>query len=1188
MPQKIPHSGQMPLKSEKNHAIARHDYLLASIVNEEHSFDLVGLDESMTQRIELLRILKPLLLTCLGVLYAALINHPAMGQAPSPASSQAAAKPVANGTSALSAIQSATAETQSLLEAMTADVTIEPEQKARLIAAYQATLNSLRAYSADTERLATFAKSAALAADKLSTARERIKQPKAVFVGPEGADRLPIEDLRQRRSESEAALAAARQTLQMLEASQRERETRRAQLPKLITDARMAVETTEATPLPPVEGDSKGRLQVALEAERAAKLQAMRLNIEALTQEQATIDAEAELLPAQIEVAKSELALAEQRLRFWSEKLGMQKQYRVENDLAEHREQYESEGIDIKKSLVLQLEDQWIELLREQSRLDRKLTGEQTRFAELNETLKSTQTEIDRDLEAGRGLRSGLGLKLQMIRSRLPSSASLNDDMEGIDKLLDRGRALQTTIELTLENLRDDASGRFNVRSENSLPIKDGVVDPGEVALVKRMKFDLDQHLNTLIDIKGELELKRTLVSNFRLLIEKHVIWIRNAPPYHLSDLRLAWDWLQWIVMPNHPQMIFGAILAGMISRIDLIIFWTICGLLLWCAGSRIRRRIFAAGELAQESALSGEIEHSLRPTLTALLLTIVLAVPPVVTLATLGFAILESADKDLYLTSAGSAFLLAAVALFPMETLRQMLRPGGLAIAHFGYRREIVSPPRTSLRFLIDLGIPMLIIWRIANEPGRSQMDASLGRLVFAIGMTSLSYLIWHALHPKTGLLSDYMKDYPDSWTARLKHLWHSLLTILPATLAALSLMGYSYTATLFTGKLYWTLWLGIGVLVLGGLLRQWLIAYRRRIAARVREEKSLRATQSAGRTVDVKVDKPIDIEQVNAQSLRLIQAVMWIVALVGIGVIWAHVFPAIGILDAVPLWDTTASDGSPGKVTLKNLVIFIPIVILSYVAVRNLPGLLEGLLLERLPLDRPARYAITTLASYAFATLGIFISARTLGLRWEGIQWLVAALGVGLGFGLQEIFANFVSGLILLFEQPIRVGDVVTIDGVTGTVARIRMRATVVTNHDRQELIIPNKDLITGRLINWTLTDSTNRLTLNIGIAYGSDTRKACKLLEQICAQHENLLVDPEPMVTFEAFGDSTLNIVVRCFLGTLDQRLQTIHELNTTINDRFNEEKIEISFPQRDLHIRSWPQDFNKILNVTPNSP
>lgn len=1132
----------------------------------------------------LLRIVSSFVLACAGLLATALLAVEVTAQTtPPPANGS-----ITSGTSALSATQASIAETQALVDALAADPAIDQAQKDRLLAVYRTTLESLRAYAADTEKIAGLTKSAVLAADKLTAARERLKQPRDAFIGPDEADRLPIEELRQRRSESEVALAASRQALQLLEASQRERESKRAQLPKLIADARLAFETSQATSLPEVENDPQGKLLAARVAERMAKLQAMRQAIETLTQEQATIDAEAELLPAQIEVAKRDLAIAEQRFRFWSDKLGMQKQYRVETDLDEHREKLSSEGLNPLTSLVLRLEEQWNEALLEQSRLERKLSREQTRYAELNEVLKSTQTEIDRDIESGRGLRSGLGLKLQMARSRLPATASLRDDMDGIDELIDRGRTLQTTLELTLEELRGDPSTRIAVRGENSLPMQGGVVDPNEVTLIKRMKIDVDQHLNLLIDIKGELELKRTMVAKLRLLIEKHVIWIRNASPYRFSDLPLAWDWLQWIVMPNHPQMVAGAILEGLISRFDLVVVWIFTGLTVWVFGSRIRRRIFQAGELAQQAALAGDVNHSLAPTIMTLALTLVLAIPPVVTLSALGYAILEAAHKDQFLASVGSALVLAAMALFPIESLRQMLRPGGLAIAHFGYRQEIVAPARMSLRLLIDLGTPMLIVWRIANESGRTQMDASLGRLVFVISMFALSYLIWKSLHPRRGLLANYLDGQPKCWTTTFKKVWHPVLTVVPTVLASLSLAGFSYTATLFTAKLYWTLWLGIGVLVLGGLLRQWFAAYQQRIAIRLREEKLIEAMQLEGRHIEMQPDDAVDVAKVNAQSLRLIQALTWIVAFVGIGMIWAPVFPAIGFLDAVPLWDTSLADGTIEKVTLKNLIIFIPIVILSFIAVRNLPGLLEGLLLERLPLDRPARYAITTLATYSLATLGILISVRTLGLRWEGIQWLVAALGVGLGFGLQEIFANFVSGLILLFEQPIRVGDVVTLDGVTGTVARIRMRATIVTNHDRQELIIPNKDLITGRLINWTLTDSTNRLTLNVGIAYGSDTRKACKLLEQICAQHDNLLVDPAPIITFEGFGDSSLKIAVRCFLGTLDKRLQTIHELHTTINDRFNEAKIEISFPQHDLHIRTWPQEFGKVLGETPSLP
>jgi potassium efflux system protein len=295
-----------------------------------------------------------------------------------------------------------------------------------------------------------------------------------------------------------------------------------------------------------------------------------------------------------------------------------------------------------------------------------------------------------------------------------------------------------------------------------------------------------------------------------------------------------------------------------------------------------------------------------------------------------------------------------------------------------------------------------------------------------------------------------------------------------------------------------------------------------------------------------------------------------------------WASVLPAVQFLDSFTLWPSEVGENREviQWVTLGGLLKALPIILLTFVAVRNVPGLLEYALLQKLPLENAARYAITTLSSYAMLMAGVLLTAHTLGLHWESIQWLVAALGVGLGFGLQEIFANFISGIILLFEQPIRVGDVVTIDGTTGAVSKIRMRATTVVNWDRQELIIPNKDLITGRVINWTLSDSTNRIVLNVGIAYGSDTRAACGLLESICREHENVADDPAPIISFEGFGDSTLNLVVRCYLRSLDVRLQTIHDMHTNINDRFSQAGIEIAFPQRDLHIRSLPAGFGVV--------
>jgi len=177
-----------------------------------------------------------------------------------------------------------------------------------------------------------------------------------------------------------------------------------------------------------------------------------------------------------------------------------------------------------------------------------------------------------------------------------------------------------------------------------------------------------------------------------------------------------------------------------------------------------------------------------------------------------------------------------------------------------------------------------------------------------------------------------------------------------------------------------------------------------------------------------------------------------------------------------------------------------------------------------------------------------------------------------VGLGFGLQEIFANLVSGLMLLFERPIRIGDTVTVADISGTVTRIRTRATTIVGWDRKELIIPNKEFITGKVVNWTLSDSTLRLIIPVGIAYGSDTQLAREVLTRIAHEHPNVLADPAPRILFMGFGDSALNFEVRSYIGTIDHYLSARDEINNAIDQEFRKAGIEIAFPQRDIHVRS----------------
>jgi potassium efflux system protein len=211
-------------------------------------------------------------------------------------------------------------------------------------------------------------------------------------------------------------------------------------------------------------------------------------------------------------------------------------------------------------------------------------------------------------------------------------------------------------------------------------------------------------------------------------------------------------------------------------------------------------------------------------------------------------------------------------------------------------------------------------------------------------------------------------------------------------------------------------------------------------------------------------------------------------------------------------------------------------------------------------------------TLCRYALIAIGFLFVCRVLAVDWTKFGWIAAALSVGIGFGLQEVITNFVCGLILLFERPVRLGDVVTVQGTTGTVTRIRMRATTITNWDRQEFVVPNKNLITDTILNWTLSATISRIVITVGAAYGSDTDEARQILLDVANDNATVMDEPAPLATFEEFADSCLTLILRCYVPDLDKRLTTISELHTEIDRRFAEAGIEIAFPQQDIHIRS----------------
>lgn len=321
--------------------------------------------------------------------------------------------------------------------------------------------------------------------------------------------------------------------------------------------------------------------------------------------------------------------------------------------------------------------------------------------------------------------------------------------------------------------------------------------------------------------------------------------------------------------------------------------------------------------------------------------------------------------------------------------------------------------------------------------------------------------------------------------------------------------------------------------------------------------------------------LDMPeMDLKDISQQSTALLRILVSALVISGLWLFWAGLIPALQLFDNITLWtiatDLEGSDRLP--ITLGDLLLALLVGVGTVLAVKNLPGTLEVMLLSRMKLEPGTGYAITTLTTYTLVFIGVVVFLGVIGVQWSKLQWLVAALGVGLGFGLQEIVANFVSGIILLFERPIRVGDTVTIGDITGTVARIRIRATTLVDWDRKEQIIPNKTFVTQELTNWTLSDSITRVILHVGVAYGSDVDQVQELLTEVAHNNERVVDDPAPAVFCVGLGDSRIEFELRVFVNDPLDIMPLSHEIHAAITRALHDAGIQIPFPQHDVHVRT----------------
>jgi potassium efflux system protein len=724
------------------------------------------------------------------------------------------------------------------------------------------------------------------------------------------------------------------------------------------------------------------------------------------------------------------------------------------------------------------------------------------------------------------------------------------------------------------------------------------------------------RYSNQLVEYRTVSSQFLAQVQDIERFLYSHILWSRSVPKPIIPRPRDLGESMGWLTSTKHLQSIkvFGIEIGGK------GIFAALLLALIVLLRQPMRRGL---NEIAER--ISDPERDSLKFTMEAVALTALLAAPLPMAFYFAGTLIDRIGGSTYWHSSATAFFELVMIATL-LESIRQIFAPNGLAEAHFSWPTHATRPLYRGLLLTEAIGLPLLYIalhFAFAgirlDSPDQLQLyNNSLGRVAFIAALVFIGLSILAILRPeKKTEPSDQEMRVP--WPRRFsKYAFPTaflgaypiiiLATIVPAVLAAL---GFYVTGMLLAYQMLRTLLLALAVMVGGGLIHRWRIVNRNRSLLESLED----------------VDEETELREFEAaekQVRYLFRFAVVAVLAVGLFSIWSDALPMLQLLKRVqvlpriemlePVDDTAAALGiaaqtsasaeiagpesdaaaaPPGPpipgmgsaepttaatatdesepLTLWHLLEAILAGLVTLVLVRNLPGVIEILLKRRTTLDGGARFAFSTLIRYSITIIGTIVVFGLLGITWGKVQWLAAALTFGLGFGLQEIVANFVSGLILLIERPVRVGDVVTIGTLMGKVSRIQIRATTISLWDRSEMIVPNKEFITTKLVNWTLSDSKRRIEIPLRIAYGADLELVKKLLVDAAEEHPAVLDDPAPQVLLLTFGDDAINFELR-FVVDFGQGLATKDQVQMAIDQAFRKEGIEFALPKSEVRFIS----------------
>lgn len=676
--------------------------------------------------------------------------------------------------------------------------------------------------------------------------------------------------------------------------------------------------------------------------------------------------------------------------------------------------------------------------------------------------------------------------------------------------------------------------------------------------LLDQLNKQLGNQLMMAINLQINQQQLMSVSTNLQKILTQQIFWVNSNRP-------MDWEWIKAFPTALHDQIkgmkitfnwekAWPAMVKAFLAGLPLLL---IAGLIRW-------RFSWLRQYLAKLAGEVGQLRNdSQLHTPKAILINLVRALPVCLIILAVGLI--------LYVMQLNISDLLWAfskeLALFWLVfgLCWRVLEKAGMAVSHFAMPSALTSHWRRQI-VRVSLALLPLLFWSVVAQLSPLHlMDDVLGQFMIFLNLLLIAALVWP-------MCRESWRD-KESHTMRLVTV--TVLSIVPVALLVLTVTGYFYTTLRLAGRWIETVYLVIIWNLLYQTVLRGLSVAARRIAYRRALARRQNLVKEGAEGAEPVEETSLALDQVNQQTLRITMLVMFALFGLVFWAIWSDLITVFAYLDSIVLWHyngTEAGAAVTKNVTMGSILFALVAFTVAWALIRNLPGLLEVLVLSRLKMRQGASYAITTILNYVIIAAGAMTVFGSLGVSWDKLQWLAAALSVGLGFGLQEIFGNFVSGLIILFERPVRIGDTVTIGTFSGTVSKIRIRATTITDFDRKEVIIPNKAFVTERLINWSLTDTITRVVIRLGVAYGSDLDKVKAILLQAAMEHPKVMHDPEPAVFFTLFGPSTLDHELRLYVRELRDRSYTVDELNRTIDRLCRENGINIAFNQLEVHLHN----------------